>query len=573
MRDAGFGIRDAGCGIRDSRIRDKGLGILLLLLLSAVAPATQQQQQQQQPSGSAVFALFIGGREVGREQVNLARSGSDWIITATGRHAAPADLAINRFEMRYTADWQPIELKIEARQRNQALGLATSFGLTAAINEITQNGVTNSKTDQVSARTVVLPNNFYAAYEALAARLASAAPGTDLPVYVAPQAEIRLSVRSVTPGQIQTPGGVVRTRRYAVTFHNPGGPLEAEITIDDRNRFARLEIAAATLLVTRQDLAGVATRSQTVRNATDTDVRIPAAGFSLAATVTTPPVAAGELRYPAVVLVAGSGPVDRDATVAGIPIFAQLAGQLAERGFVVVRYDKRGVGQSGGRTERVTLRDYADDAIAVVKWTEKRKDVEKRRIALVGHSEGASVGMLAAEREKKIATLVLMAGMGTTGQELILEQQQSMLEATRVPEGERAAKVDLQKRILAAVIAEKGWETIPAELRAIVDNPWYRSLLLFDPAREISKVKQPVLILQGALDTQVRPHHADRLAELARARKKAPPVEVVHLPGLNHLFVPAATGEVSEYGSLKEKAISPEVARTIADWLNGLPGR
>jgi uncharacterized protein len=540
--------------------------VAVAALIASAAALAQPAAPPQTAPGDAVFAIFIGGREVGREQVSLARAGADWIITATGRHAAPIELTVNRFELKYTGDWQPIEMKIDARQRDRTLSLATSFGLTTAINEITQNGVTNSKTDQITARTVVLPNNFYAAYEALAARLATVEAGAELPVYVAPQAEIKLTVRSVTPGQVQTPSGTVATRRYAVTFHNPTGALDAEVTIDARNRFARLEIAAATILVARQDLSGVATRTQTVRNPTDVDAMVPANGFNLAATVTTPSVT-GRMRHPAVILVAGSGPVERDSTVAGIPIFAQLAGQLAERGFLVVRYDKRGVGQSGGRTERATLRDYADDAIAVVKWVERRKDVDRNRIAVAGHSEGASVAMLAAQREKKIKSLVLMAGMGTTGQELILEQQQYMLDATKVPEAERTAKVELQKRILAAVVAEKGWEAVPAELRQVVDSPWYRSLLLFDPAREMSRIKQPVLILQGALDTQVRPHHADKLAELAKARKNAPAVELAHVPGLNHLFVPATTGDVAEYGSLKEKAISPEVARIIGEWL------
>ena len=203
--------------------------------------------------------------------------------------------------------------------------------------------------------------------------------------------------------------------------------------------------------------------------------------------------------------------------MAGIPLFAQLAGQLAERDFVVLRYDKRGVGKSGGRTERVTLEDYADDAIAAVKWLGKRKDVDTERIFVAGYSEGASVAMLAAAREKKIAGLVLMAGMGTTGRELILEQQQQLLANTSLSETERADKVALQNKILDAVIAQKGWEGIPPEMRSAADTTAFRSLVTFDPARAMANVKQPLLIVQGALDKQVLPYHADRLAELARA--------------------------------------------------------
>jgi pimeloyl-ACP methyl ester carboxylesterase len=328
----------------------------------------------------------------------------------------------------------------------------------------------------------------------------------------------------------------------------------------------RLEIPGANLRLIRSELAGVATRAQPVRNRADTDVIIPTEGFSLAGTLTMPQTM-GKLQHPAIVLVAGSGSVDRDEVVAGIPIFAQLAAALAERGFVVLRYDKRGVGQSGGRSERATLQDYADDLTTTVKWLARRKDIDPRHIVVAGHSEGGAVAMLAAARENKIASLILIAAPGTPGSELILEQQRHVLDLMGTPEAERQAKIELQKRIQTAVVTDKGWEGISPELRAQAESAWFKSLLLFDPAKVMPKIKQPILIIQGDLDRQVLPHHADTLSELARARKKAPPVETVHLPGLNHLLVPADTGEVSEYGALSVKTISPAVAKTIVEWL------
>jgi alpha-beta hydrolase superfamily lysophospholipase len=552
----------------------------VLALSSGLSAAAQQQTPAATPAtGEATFLVFLSGREIGREQVSVSRTASGWTITATGRLAPPLDLTTNRFEITYAPDWQPIELRIDARMQNRSLTLATSFATTTAINEITQNGVTNTKNDQISARTVVIPNNFYGAYEALAIRLAGASPGTELPVYVAPQGEIRLRVNSVAVSTFETPAGTIPTRRYSVTFQNPGTPLDAEVTIDDRNRLARVDIGGGALSVARQDLAGVATRQLTVRNPTDSDARIPAAGFSLAATVTTPQAQAqapgrGEerARHPAVVLIPGSGHLDRDSTVAGVPLFAQLAGGLAGKGFVVVRYDKRGVGQSGGRTETATLRDYADDAVAAVKWVGRRKDVDDRRIFVVGHSEGAAIAMLAA-KEKRINALVLMAGMGTTGRELILEQQQHALNVAKVEEAQRAEKVELQQKILEAVVTEKGWEELPADVRPLVDTPWYRSLLLFDPARVMKDVRQPILILHGAADWQVPPHHAGKLAELARGRKNTPPVELKVLPGLTHAFLPAGTGSASGNGAEDARQISPEVVTAIAEWLSGIPRR
>ncbi len=550
----------------------RGLRHCTAALLAALAlPCVSHAEAQQAPAatpavGEATYVVFLDGREVGREQVSLSRTASGWTIASTGRLAAPLDLTNNRFQITYAPDWQPIELRIDAVVQETQLALSTSFATTTAINEITQQGVTNTTTDQISARAIVLPNNFFGAYEALAARLAASSVGAELPVYVVPQGEIRLRVTAVTPSTYQTPAGTIRTRRYSVTFLNPDGDLSAEVTIDERHRFAKLDIGGGPLSVARQDLAGVATRQQTLRNPTDVDVRVPANGFSLAGTVTTPP-AQGRLKHPAIVLVAGTGPIERDSAVAGIPMFAQLAGQLADRGYLVLRYDKRGVGQSGGRIETVTLQDYADDVIAAVRWLDRRKDVEDRRIFVAGHGEGAAVAMLAAAREKRIASLVLIAGMGTAGRELILEQQQQLLSGTGVAEQDRADRVELQKKILEATVAEKGWEALPPEVRRAVDTPWYRSLLTFDPAKVMPRIRQPVFVLHGGLDRQVLPHHSDRLADMARARKNSPRVEVRQLPMLNHLMVAAKTGEVSEYPSLEPRVVGAEVAETIAAWL------
>ena len=545
------------------------VALVLALAGSAGAPAGAQTEPV---PGAATFTIFIRGTDVGREQVTLARSGSQWIITSTGRLG---DFTLNRFEIKYASDWQPIELHLEGteagkpgdKSSQKKTRLATSFALTSAINEITQNGVTNSKTDQISARTIVLPINVFAGYEALAARLANASLGTEIPTYVAAGSELRVTVKGISNESVATPSGIVNTRKYELDVRGASSTFAMTVAVDQRARLARMDMPTANVSVVRSDLAGVSARTLTARNPTDSDVTIPANGFSIAGTLTRPPVL-GRLRYPTVVLVVGAGSIDRDGMVAGIPILSQLAGALAQEGHLVLRYDKRAVGQSGGRTETVTQADYADDLIAIVKWLAKRDDVDTRRIAVAGHGEGAAIGMLAGAREKRIGSLVLMSASGATGAELILEQQLRELDRLKLPEAEKAQKVALQKQIQAAVLAGTGWEALPEDVRKQADTPLFRSLLLFDPAATMQKLKQPILVIQGDLDSQTPPHHAKKLGELARSRKKgAGPVEVVLLGGVNHLLVPATTGAVQEYPELKQKAISPEVASTIAGWL------
>ena len=252
-------------------------------------------------------------------------------------------------------------------------------------------------------------------------------------------------------------------------------------------------------------------------------------------------------------------------------MFGQIARDLVNAGFIVIRYDKRGVGQSGGRSESVTIADYAEDARQVLQWLEKQKGVDKNRIGIVGHSEGALVAMLLAGRERgKVGAMALVAGPSTSGNEVVLEQQKLVLSKMPIDDAQRAEKIALQQKINTAVMKGTGWADIPEAARRIADTPWFYSFLTFDPAKAINETRQPVLIVQGELDTQVQPYHADKLAEFARARKgtKAD-VEVVKVPGVNHLLVPAKTGDVFEYASLGPDAkISPQATSAIASFMS-----
>jgi pimeloyl-ACP methyl ester carboxylesterase len=540
--------------------------------LAGIASLAHSPAEAQTPTHRLL--VFLNGTSIGTEDSTLRRTAEGWTINGAGRLSPPIDLTTRQLIMRYDADWKPAELSIQGTLKGSPLTVETSFSGTTATSKVTQLGQSAEKKDQVSPDAIVIPNLFFASYEALAMRLSSlTAPDASLRVYVAPQMEIAVSVKALDPQTIETPQKSISARRFALTFQNPGGALPAEIWIDSSGRLLRFEVPAQGLAVVREDISSVGARRQNITRAGDEPIRIPANGFTLVGTVSK---AAGEPdakgRYPAIVLVAGSGPVDRDETVAGIPIFGQLAGQLADAGFLVVRYDKRGVGQSGGRAETATLADYADDVLAVVRAIKDRKDVDDDRITLAGHSEGGWVSLLAADREDDIRALVLIGTPSGSGADLVLEQQKYLLEHSDLAPEERQKRVDLQKRVQAAVLGKGDWTDVPDALRKQADIPWFRSLLAFSPDELIGKLRQPILVIQGELDRQVAAHHADRLGELARARRKVPETatKVVKLPGINHLLVPAKTGDPSEYPTLETKEIAPAVGQAIVEWLKGL---
>jgi pimeloyl-ACP methyl ester carboxylesterase len=436
--------------------------------------------------------------------------------------------------------------------------------------DVVRNGEATNTTATVSPDAVILPNLAFGAYEALAVRLGVAEPGTEIKAYVLPQAEIPLRLESVTDETIQTVGRVIQTRRWRVVFVNPTGEVPADVWIEGR-RLVGSTCPRRALSVAREDVAAVGSRIAAVARGNDELLFIPAAGFNLAATISRPAGAAGAL--PAVILVGGSNLTDRDETVGGIPVFGQIASALADAGFVVVRYDRRGTGQSGGRPEAATLSDFAEDVRSIVRFLRRRDDVDEDRLAIFGLGEGGWVGLLAADREERVRALVLAGASARKGADLVLEQQQLMLGRSGMTESDRQQAISYEEDSDGG---PDGWRMGVDSARAAPagDTLEYRSILEFDPIAVMRKVRLPILVVHGELDRQVPPHHADELAALARSRPRGTGAEIVKFPSLNHYFVPAATGEIAEYATLTGRAVAPELGVVTADWLQkALPPR
>lgn len=540
----------------------------MLATIALIPRAGIRAQVAPDPTGSSTFVILMAGTRIGTETVSITRTNTGWLVSGAGRLQPPIDLTTNKFEVEYGLDWQPLRLAVESSLRGQPTVLATTFGLTTASSDVRQGAKQAATTHQLSPRSVVLPNNFFAAYESLAVRLATAAPGTRIPIFVAPSGETNITVTQVTPRRISLGERTLEVGEFVLMIASPSGATPVELWVDPRGRLARLFMPTAGIVAIRDDLATVMAREERARLPRDEDEFIGASGFSLSATITAP--AGAPARSPAVVLVASPGPHDRDFISYGVPIFAQLANALSEAGFFVVRYDARGSGRSGGRAEAARLQEYSDDAISVVKWLRKRRDIDDRRVTLVGYGEGGPIALVAASREKAIAGVALIASPGRAGHEFTLEQQQLTLARTPLSEAEKAGRLALQTDVVNAVLSGKGWETVSDEVRRQADTPWFQSWLQHDPAQTMARVEQPVLILHGELDAEIPSAHATRLDSLARARKKAPSThtQIRILPTLNHLLVPARTGQVDEYGAIESRALSPDLARALVDWLS-----
>jgi hypothetical protein len=540
---------------------------------AAQTPAAQQPPATAKPTG---YTIFLRGTPVGREEVTVQEDATGTTITAQGRLGAPLNVVTRRAEVKYTADGSPERFSLEGTANGSDVSVRTSFINGTAQTEGNQGTARIATSHPFSPQAVVLPNGVFTLYAALADRLSRVTAGAELRAYILPLAEIGVRVVSDQPERIQVGTSFLNVQRYDLLFSNPGGDLAVSLTAGDGGRLIRLSVPAQAIEVVREDIASPTSRTQVFSNPGDEAVIIPAPGFNLGATITksaapaepaSAPGFGAAGRMPAVVLVPGAGVGDRDGFTLGIPTFAQLAGAMADAGFLAVRYDKRGFGQSGGRAESATIQDYAEDVRAVVRWLLQRKDVDPKRIAVIGHGEGAWIALLAASRERRLSALASIAGPSTTGAELVLEQQQQALDQLKLTPEERDKKVALQKQIQTAVVTGKGWELIPQQERRAADTPWFQSLLSFDPAKVIKDVRQPLIFVHGELDRQVPVAHVDRLADLARRQSDSKSVEVVIVRGVNHLLVPAITGEVSEYASLPDRNVSKDVSGAVAAWL------
>ena len=315
------------------------------------------------------------------------------------------------------------------------------------------------------------------------------------------------------------------------------------------------------------------------------------AKITLAGTLTKPK---GNGPFPAAVLLSGTGPQDRDETIAGHKPFWVLADYLTRQGIAVLRFDDRGVGNSEGNYGLASTFDFGEDAAAGAAFLATRREINPKKIGLIGHSEGGTVGPKTVLGSKDFSFLVTLAGPTVSGRDIMIEQTKLILKASGL-DGETLDNIseinnhlydlglkheDRQEleKALSAYLAEKreklgpyqsqilglGEERVPGLVPFLGSN-WFKSFVDYNPGDDLKKLKIPILALYGEKDLQVPP--AQSLPPLKQLASHA---EVENFAGLNHLFQPAKTGLPAEYAQI-ETTMDEKVMERISTWILALP--
>lgn len=514
------------------RIRSLALAALVTMIARGAAA--------QQPS---TFVMLMGSDTLATERVTRAANHLDGEFSsptrgARVRYAATlnVDGTVSRMDtwayhgsdtsgVQATLQFQGDSVKIALQGRTMAL--ATKAGAIPYFNPsmgLLEQAVLRART--VGGQTVEVP-------------LFASEGGTTVP----------LSVTFIGSDSAHlSMGGVVMNVALGVDGRVTG------VSVPSQNvRVVRVEGVRAATSAAKVDYSAPADAPYTAEEVT---IRTPK-GLKLTGTLTLPKARPAR-GAPAVVTITGSGTEERDESIPGVNgyrPFRQIADTLGRRGIAVLRLDDRGAGGSDmgpSGAQGPTSADFADDIRAGLAHLRTRGDIDGDRLGLVGHSEGGMIAPMVAASDAKLRAIVLMAGPAQTGRAILKYQNEYAVDSMLKLTGARR---------------DSALRTVSGKLDSAAKTmPWIQFFLDYDPIATAKRVKQPVLILQGATDRQVTPDQAPALAAAFRAGGNRD-VTMRIFPSTDHLFLADVTGNPSGYASLPSKNVRPDVLGTIADWL------
>ncbi|HEX3557671.1 MAG TPA: alpha/beta fold hydrolase [Pyrinomonadaceae bacterium] len=561
--------------------------LLISLLLCSTYPATfgkspQADSHSARQNGAPAatvdqgkLLIFTGGKQVGSESFS---------INADNSGESSDELALGGQTVKFETLLGVAQTTMKGRRfiLEQSPGTRLVFDFNGGEVKLTGSREAAGQTDP---EAVVLENNVWYHYYFLLRRYDQQRGGAQQFKAFVPSIMQTIPVSVVLKGAVGPfPGSSSRLNLYEVAA---AGTLKIDLVADPSGKLVYIGIPSQHAEVVREEYAAsieqlraaVVAEKTGAENKPDysappgasfnaEEVTVPLKSYTLAGTLLLPKACGGPC--PAIVLITGSGLQTRDEPV---PIqglekyrpFRQVAETLASHGIAVLRVDDRGVGGSTGKETlaAVTTSGFADDTRAEVAYLRTRREIDPSRIALVGHSEGGSIAPMVAATDPRIAAIVLLAGPGKSGSEISLYQLQQVLEGQPgMTQEEREKKLSEQRELIRAVQTGGDLSKYPEQVKL----PWMREFFTYDPIPTIRRVRQPILILQGAIDRQITAEQAGLLEQAARSAGNRD-VTVRIFPGLNHLFLPAQTGAVSEYASLQTTSVPDDVLRVLTEWL------
>ena len=506
-------------------------------------------------SGTGSFVLFLGDAQVGREEYTF----SDQEFQTEGRISLGGQtLMIKSSLIGRDGVWDKYE---------GALSPGASFSAVFGADSVEVEVGPMHKSFPLQRPFVVLDNNVFAHYEQVLGLLADGQDQITLDVVVPSlvlsnqNPVLQGEVKRIGPAQYRAvKGEVLGLEEYVVTM--PGN-LQIRV-LGREHELIGYEIPMQAVKVTRQEYVGLQLAQQLdkgVQDYTEEDFSRQNGDITLAGTLTLPP---GEGPFPAILLNSGSGPQDRHGNTPPsymTNMFSIMAQELAKVGIASLRYDERGVGESTGDYNAATLEDLLSDVDALIGLLQEHPQIDRDRIAMLGHSEGAYFAPLFQER---LQAMVLLAGSSISLDQLMIEQLEYQMQQPWLSAPEREMLQAYQPLVEAVVAEAKGEqetsEVLPMNLK------WLRQHMDLRPLDNIVKVQSPVLIVHGERDLKVMPYHAEEL-EAALGKAGNDKVQVHYLKDTTHefLFFPF---DNDDFDPLDPMRINPALFELIVTWLD-----
>lgn len=495
------------------------------VLATLVAGVTFAQEARIVDEG--LYLMFSGKDKIGTEHSTLRSDNS--VISEV-------ELSIMGRQIKFDVALQYEGKRPVKYQLNQAPGIT----LTAQFenDKVTVTAPGRSQELTLKDGTVVLENNVFGHYCILLQRYELSKGGKQAFPILVPSVmqalEAVVEHKGATEQMVNQQ--LVKLHQFQVLL---AGMVAINITTDENLRLVKIDIPSQNIELIREGYESFRQPPNIPDLNSDQfesiDVSLPSTGdVTVAGTLTIPKD--GKRKHPAVILISGSGPQDREENtppMLSLYIFRYIANDLASHGIAVLRCDDRGVGRSSGDFRKSTLKDFTNDARAQIKFLRSRDDIDGKRIGVIGHSEGGIIAPIVAAEDKEIAACVLLAGTSKPLDVVMIEQLEFQATSKDLPEAARDAvqkMIEPTKQVIADAKAGKDSSTaLPYNLE------WLRQHFAHDPIATIKKVKCPVLILQGEKDMQVLPYHAEALDRTLKEAGNRDH-QLVSFSDLTHLF-------------------------------------